>query len=316
MDLWKPVGGVFTASPSWLPAMDFWNKFEWFPFLMTTAGALAGVYVGARYAQHIAERNRLRADETRELREINAAIVVSCSIVSLAYALKKQHIKALKESYDNDCRRHAAYKENMKLGIQQQPFEYNPNFNSYHPIAPPMQAVQEIVITRLSLTGRALATVTAFSDAVVNLNHAITSRNEILLRLKDRKLPPGAEKHHIYFGTPYADGEANNEYGDLVGAMALYVDDVLFFGITLCEDLVKYGRLLADVHQKEFGGETPGITDPVLDKIKNEGLMPEKKNYEAWLSGFYEKPRVARLTKWQRASAWVKGLLHSQAAQP
>lgn len=299
---WEPVDGVFTASASWLPTLDFLDKFEFFPFVMTVIGVLAG----ALFAQRIAERSKVRSEEKKELREVNTAIVVAFSIASVAYSLKKHHIKKLKDSYDADLQRFVAHQENLKLGIPQPPFVINPEFNTFHPISPPVQSVQDIVLTRLSITGRALASVSAFSDAIANLNHAMINRNEILARLKDRNLPQGAEMRHMYLGIPYADGEANNEYGTLVKAMALYVDDVLFFGIKLCEDLVKHGKPLAERHHKKFGGEIPEIADPSWEKIKSEGLMPGEERYKSWLLGFQSKPEAKKRSRRQRLVDGVK----------
>lgn len=303
MVLWESVNGVFTASASWLSTPEFMDKFEWFPFIMT----VVGVFLGARYAQRIAERSKLRSEMKQEMREINTAIVVAVSISNLAYALKKQHIKKIKDSHDADCERLRTYREKQKQGIPQPPFPLSPNLNSLNTLSAPTQNLSDIVLDRLSVTGRALATVTAIGDAVHNLNHAITRRNEILEKMKADDLPEGAQLEHIYFGEPYASGKANNEYGGFVSAMALYVNNVLFFSVKLCEDLAKYGKPIAESYQKKFGGELPDITEPLWDKAKKEGMLPSDDEYKDWLSGFYIKPKTKRSGR-QRLVDGVKRL--------
>lgn len=302
--LWEPVNGVFTASASWGARSDFWDKFEWFPFIMTATAALItaliGAWLGAWAAQRIAGRSKLRDELQKELRSTNTGIMLAHTIANLAYALKKQHIKALKESYDDDCKAFELYKQKVAMGNGPAAFQMAPNLNRLDEITPPISALQNIVMGKISTTGRAIASVTALADAVKNLNDALKGRNELILIIKEDRLPAGAEIHHFYFGMPYAKGKANLEYGCYVQALSLYTDDAIFFSMKLCDDLREHGIHVAKKYKKEFREESLGVSSFVWDKAEQEGLLPKDEDYESWLSGFQSAPEKKTFNKWQR----------------
>jgi len=285
--LWADFTAVLAPlAPYWADIKDFANS--------GFTAALAGAFAGAWAAQRIAERNKLREEWQKEIRNTNTGIVLASATCNLAYALKKQHITAMKESYDADCKEKDAYVLRVASGVPQAPLSVAPNLLSLHEISPPVDTLQEIVLGRLSTTGRALAATTAVADAIRNLNNAIEKRNELIERIKDEKLPEGARLHHFYFGMPYAEGKANQEYGGYVTALALYTDDAIFFSIKLCDDLREHGLVIAKKYKKKFGGKAPGISNIDWKKGEEEGLLPKDEGYENWLDGFkpLEKPAL------------------------
>lgn len=154
-------------------------------------------------------------------------------------------------------------------------------------IAPPVAHLQEIVLSRLSTAGKALASVTALTDAVINLNTALKRRNELITRFKNKDFPPGARKEHLCFGLHYGDGESNEEYGDSVNAISLYTDDIIFFGSELCADLGEHAELLVErFNRRRLGGQTPAVNRVDLSRARQAGWIPAAKAYEAWTSGF------------------------------
>ncbi|MEE9944936.1 hypothetical protein [Pseudomonas sp. 43(2021)] len=303
MVLWEPIDGVFTASASWLPAMDFWDKFEWFPFIMTAAAAfitaLVGAWLGAWAAQRIASRNKLRDELQKELRSTNAGIMLAHTVVNLAYALKKQHIKRLKESYENDCKAFEQYKQEVAAGKEGISFEMAPNLDRLEEITTPITHLQDIVMGKISTTGRAIASVAAMSDAIQNLNDTLRGRNGLIEKIKDDKLPAGAKIEDFYFGLPYAKGKVNLEYRCYVQALSLYTDDTIFFSIKLCDDLREHGLHVVKKFSKEFRGEAPGVSNFDWSKAEQEGLLPKDEDYESWLSGFQPSPEKEPLSRWQ-----------------
>jgi ketosteroid isomerase-like protein len=290
-DLWKPVSGVFWSTAPLLPSLESIGQLANSPFFMTVFGALAGAFAGAWAAQRIAGRSKLREEWQKEIRNTNTGIVLTSTTCNLAYALKKQHIKTMKESYDADCKEKDAYIERLATGVPQSPLSVAPNLLSLHEITPPVNTLQEIVLGRLSTTGRALAATTAVADAIRNLNNVIEKRNNLIERIKDERLPEGAQVHHFYFGMPYAEGKSNDEYGSYVKALALYTDDAIFFSIKLYDDLREHGLGIAKKYKKKFGGEVPGISYINWTKADQEGLLPEDDEYESWLSGYGASPQ-------------------------
>lgn len=288
-DLWEPVGGVFWSTPPWLPGFESIQNLGDSSFFVTVFGALAGAYFGAWAAQRNAERSKLRDELKKEIREVNSALVVTASVVNVSSALKKQYIKPLKDSYDNDCQRFETYKAKSKAGIPQPPFKLQANFLSLQELTPPIGALKDIVMGKLSATGRALAALSALTEALESLNYSITKRNDLMERIKVGDLPPGAQAHHMYFGIPYAPDQCNGEYGGYIEALSLHTDSSIFFGVKLFQDLEQHGARLAKKHKEKFGGSAPSITSADWSKGSEEGMIPKDEEYENWLSGFTEK---------------------------
>ncbi|GHS82659.1 hypothetical protein PAGU2196_34930 [Pseudomonas sp. PAGU 2196] len=296
--LWKPVGGVFTASSSWLPSfgwsVDYWDLFT------TVVGALAGAWLGAWAAQRIAGRNKLRDELRGELRSTNAGIMLSHTIANVAYAFKKQHIKPLKDSYDKDCMAFELYKQERAAGRGKEAFEMAPNLDRLDEIRPQIAALQDIVMGKITTTGRAIASFTALADAVENLNTALRGRNGLIDKIKEEKLPLGAQVEHFYFGIPYAKGKANLEYGCYVEALSLYTNDAIFFSMKLTDDLREHGLHVVKKYKKDFRDEAPGVSSFDWSKAEREGLLPKDEDYESWLSGFQAPPKTESLSRWER----------------
>src|SRR5690349_16473622 len=92
-----------TAILNWIEPWIDWESLKAFAnsaFTTSLVGALAGAFAGARAAQVIAERSKLRDEISKQIRDTNAAMVVSFTIANSVLALKKQHVAELKTSYD------------------------------------------------------------------------------------------------------------------------------------------------------------------------------------------------------------------------
>ena len=68
-------------------------------FSIALVGGFVGAVGGALGAQHIAERAKRREDLLKELRNTNAATIVSFAICNAALALKKQHVRPMHEQF-------------------------------------------------------------------------------------------------------------------------------------------------------------------------------------------------------------------------
>lgn len=308
--VWEPVNGVFTASASWVPSLDF--SIDYWSLFTTVVGALAGAWLGAWAAQRIAGNHKLRDELQKELRSTNAGIMLSHTITNVAYALKKQHIKPLKDSYDRDCLSFELYKQAKANGIGDAPFEMAPNLDRLEEVAPPISALQNIVMGQISTTGRAIASVTALADAVGNLNDTLRGRNNLLERIKEDKLPQGAQIEHFYLGLPYAPGKANMEYRCYVQALWLYTNDVIFFSMKLSEDLRKHGLHVAGKYARAFRGGVPAVSSFDYSKAEQEGLLPNEEEYESWLSGFPAKQVKDTPSKFTRLRKRLAGLVRAE----
>lgn len=294
-DLWEPMSGVFWRVA---PLMtDIGWSVDYGALFTSVVGALAGAGIGAWAAGYISERNKVREQLTKEIRDANAAIVLSLGVMNCGIALKKQHVKGLKEDYDaqrSKCRDIIA---KMAAGHPQTEIPQI-NLLELQEIAPPVAHLQDIVLSRLSTVGRALSAATALTDAVVNLNIILTRRNGLITRFKNNDFPPGASKEHFCFGLRYGNGQTNEEYGDSVNGISLYTDDVIFFGCVLCEDLIEHAKLLVErFDKKRLGGKTPEVNGVDLSGARVAGWIPDAEAYEPWTSGFKKRPNERR-KKW------------------
>jgi hypothetical protein len=309
-DLWEPVSGVFWSTAPLLPSLEWIGNLGNSSFFTTVFGALAGAFAGAWAAQRIAGRSKLREELQKELRNINAGITLALTTANLALALKKQHVRDLKKAYDADCERHKLHVQRVASGQVTEAFKLSINLLDFQELTPPVATLQEIVMGRLSTAGRALASVTALSAAFGNLNYAIARRNDLLVRMKEGRLPDGARGEHFYLGIPYAEGKTNDEYGSYVKGMADYTDDAIFFSLELCEDLQIHGKHIAEKHKKKFGGEAPEVASIDLKKAQEEDLLTMNETYEKWRSSF-KSPQKETLGRWQwskKAARYVASL--------
>jgi hypothetical protein len=268
--------------------------------------SLAGAFAGAVAAQRIAEKGKFREELVKEFHSTNAVISLAAAAASLAMALKKQHVKALKNSYDDDLKR---FEEHIKKIRGRQiapdtPFEMSPNMLYLQGISPPIATIQDIVLSRLSAVGRTISAVTALADSVGNLNKAISTRNELLNAFKNKQFPEGASFRHMYFGLPYGTRQTNQEYGGSVEAIYLYTDDIIFFSIKLCEDLRDHGEILKKRYKSRLKGSPPRISTVDFEVPRQNGLVPKDEDYEPWLSGFVSTQET-RPKWWQRLNPWT-----------
>lgn len=175
-----------TLSPLMSPLWGSSKKFANSAFTTSLVGALAGAFAGAIAAQRIAEKGKFREELVKEFHHTNAALALGMAISSIALALKKQYVKDLKDSYDEDQRRVQTHKEKILSGEieAETPLELNPNLLFLQEISPPVVPLQEIVLSRLLIVGRAIPAVTALANAVTHLNGAISRRNELIRAFK------------------------------------------------------------------------------------------------------------------------------------
>ncbi|WLG70030.1 hypothetical protein [Pseudomonas brassicacearum] len=293
-ELWEPVGGIFWSTAPLLPHLNL--STEHVALLTSIVGALAGAGIGAWAAGHISEKNKTRDQLTKEIRDTNAAIMLALGVMNAGIGLKRQHIKPLKESYDEQREKVKRIIAEMAKGQQQIDFPQI-NLIQLPEIAPPVIYLQEIVLSRLSTAGRALASVTQLTDAVSNLNVMLKQRNELIRKMKNGEFPVGAKKEHLCFGLRYGNGETNEEYHDSVQGISSYTDDIIFFGSELCLDLLEHADLLVGRFKKRLRGPVPEINKIDLSKARLDGWIPDGEGYKNWTSGF-RTTRKAQRKRW------------------
>jgi hypothetical protein len=263
--------------------------------------ALAGAMAGALAAQKIARSGRLRDEFTKELHNSNSAIALTVSCASLGMALKKQHIINLKKSYDEDIDNFDAFKK--KINNKDLPansiFTIKPNLITLHTLSTPISTILEIVLNRLSISGRGIAAASALSNAIQNLNQALSSRNEMISNFKAKQFPEGASFQNLYLGIEYGDNTLNTEYPDIIKAIYDYTNDFIFFSVILCEDLQEHAKTITNRQKRGLNGTPPNTSMVDFSTPRKDGFIPSNAEYEKWLVGFpTKKPEVKK--SWRR----------------
>ena len=258
-------------------------------FTIALVGGCTGAVGGALGAQHIAERAKRREDLLKELRNTNAAIMVSFSICNAALALKKQHVLPLKELFQKDKAALLEFKEKRKKGEIPKDVEHRigADLRTFPGLVVPIETLKSLVYERISAYGRPLALVSVLEQSLVGLAEAVRRRDEMVHRFVSRSIPP---EHfaQFYFGLPLPSGDTNQEYSDLVEGIYSYVDDVAFFSSLLCEDLIKHGEAVRKPLVGKSEKNIPKVSTADFGTPKAKGLIPKEDQYADWISAFTE----------------------------
>ncbi len=258
-------------------------------FSTALLGSLAGAYAGAVAAQRIVERSKRRDELLKELRNTNAAIMVSFSACNTALALKKQHVQPLYEKFNQDKAALLAFNQQRATGQRQgnAVFRYEADLKVFGVPMVPMDTLKDLVFNKISAHGRPLSLVSILDESASGLRATIAKRDQLVERFKEGAISE-AEMPLYYFGLPLPSGHTNQEYPDLVAAIHSYVNDIAFFSSLLCSDLMSHGNRLRDAFKKQFGKGAPRVSSADFSKARETGLIPPDSEYSDWLKGFAE----------------------------
>jgi hypothetical protein len=121
----EPVHAVYAfISAYWPYARDFFNSV----FFTAIAGSFAGAFAGARAAQLIAEKTRNKEEMLREIRNTNSATMLAFGICNSLISAKKQHIKSLKDGFDQH--KISAKEALIKQKLEPTVFEFQADFRT------------------------------------------------------------------------------------------------------------------------------------------------------------------------------------------
>lgn len=257
-------------------------------FTTSFVGAIAGAYAGAYAAQKVAERSKERSDFQAQIRNTNAAIILSFMVCNAAISLKSQETKGLCDTYLLKKSELEEFLQKYKTGEiwHDIPFEYQADLRSIQFPAVPIDALRSLVYEKLSVSARTLALITTLAGALSSLADTIANRNRLIESFK--KLSPQI-RTALYFGRPYGEGHLNTEYPDTMTGLQSLTDDVIFFSHQLCKDLTAHGNEVLDRFKSQFKGAHEQIHAIELSPEKTASLMPADEKYSEWLSNFHER---------------------------
>jgi hypothetical protein len=271
-------------SGAWPDMKDFFNSV----FFSSIIGAAAGAYAGAYGAQLIVEGTKYREQLLKEIRDTNAASAIAFGVTNSLVAIKKQHVKPLKQNLDAQKAALLEHLRKINSGeiAKGTEFVYNADLQTLS--LPPLSVdiLQRQIFEKLSLVGRPLHLTTTIAQTLHGLNASLEKRNELIASYKAGRPALTAP---LYFGFPQ-QGVVNEDYPSSVNAIYRQTDDGIFFAQLLCKDLTDHGNQLKAKFAKQFGKGAPNIADVDFSKAEQEGLMPDPTNYSDWFTAFKKKP--------------------------
>lgn len=233
--------------------------------------ALAGAAAGAYGAQIAAERDNVRRAKLEEIRATNAAISIAVSIANAFIALKAQHVKNLKESYDASFAKfHAdrsagAHVIELRFDLQALPIT-----------RVPIETLQDLLFHNLSVPGNTILLGVTIGNCVDGLADTIRARHDLISLFKKGQMSE-RQKAALYFGLR-TDAGTDTSYQDAIKGIDALTDDCILFSVGLSKVLQAHGENLA----KQFGKRAPKINKSDFSNPKKEGLLPSAELYPDW----------------------------------
>lgn len=252
-------------------------------FGIALTGGAIGAFGGAVGAQYITERAARRREYLSELKQTNKAILISSQICNSALALKKQFVQPMSEKYAQ-VKGDITYSSKRELhGGDQIYLELD--LVKFPVPSLPMEALRNLVFSSLSVVGKELSAVTEIERAHAGLVHAMSQRDSFIDRVSSGQI--SEFKHLLYLGFPLPDGRTDTTYPDFINAISEYTDDLAFFSVTLCEELMAYGDRVAVEISKQFRvKKRPHVSNADFSGPRRTGLLVSNDRYEGWLKQF------------------------------
>jgi hypothetical protein len=245
-------------------------------FSTSLFGALCGAWAGAYAAQKIAERKKRIDDAVLEIRNANAAIIISHMICNQFIELKRQHVLEMQENYNAQ---EIAYAEHVRTR-NAAPFQVNADFETVPVPLVATPALEDVAYNRLSLRNRALMLVPHLVQIVEHARGAYGDRIRVIEEFRTRRLP-AADFAHAYLGIPTAAGVTDARYRSSITAIVLYTNDVIYFSKMLSEDIAAHAERVRMTLRKKAQKNAPHVNSVSYSDVP-DGLVPDAAEYETW----------------------------------
>jgi hypothetical protein len=227
-------------------------------------GPLAGALAGALTAQAIAKRNAKIQRQLDELRATNAAVSATRAIVASIAALKQQHVRPMKETYEEQVEARDAAQSSGH------PFHFSADLETLPPVRTALPMLEKLLYERVSAPAGALGLFAVVSQAIGGINDAIESRNAIINSLRSQTPLPASEFAEIYFGLVNEAGHADLRFPQLIQGLAHNVDCAILYGCVLARELSKHAHSISRKSKELPAGEKAEFME-----LARAGLIPE-----------------------------------------
>lgn len=272
-------------STHWIDIRDYFNS----QFMSSVVGALAGAGFGAWGAQRIAERAKRREELLKQIRNTNTAIMLAFSICNSVLSLKKQHVKSIKENFEEQRSAFLVHQKKRQSGQigHDVLFYFAADFQTLLPPEFPIEIMQSVAFEKLSLSGRPISLVITLTQTLQSLKDSLEKRNQLIESFKSNPLPPD-NLAAFYFGVQL-NGNVDRSYADSIEAIYTQTDDAIYFSHLLISDLRSHGQELTAAFKNTFKKGVPSINEADFSKAEQAGLLPDTAHYADWKNMFIKQ---------------------------
>jgi hypothetical protein len=254
--------------------------------------AAFGTLIGAMLTSRSQAKRRI----IDELRAIHTAYTLCFATTNKALAIKRQHIRPMKAKYDDDVATYDAWMENpvshLNLELDLRTLS-NLRFAN--------ATLERTVFEKCSLGHMGLAAALSLEDATDDLNLSINYRNNLVTDFQKDTPRTHQERIAFYVGA-CRDEKVDQRLANNIDALAHQVDDCIFFGMLLSEELYKLERKLRLRNGWKYRLNVPRQYPADWAFAKEQNLLPDRLQYADWLRGFKKPPSI-----WRRFLSWIKG---------
>jgi len=251
-------------------------------FMIALAGAAAGAAAGACAAQWIVERRDRKRRLIEEIRATNVAIMLAFEIVNTFCALKSQHVRRLKQTFEAQRKELDAVRVRSRTSPTPVSFELKADFETLQLPQLPTTLMQTLLFEKISITARPLSSFMNLLRSIDAFADAVRQRQGVIDWCKQHAPVGDDVLIPLYFGLPNARGQQDRSYPDSIEAIAGYADDCIFFSKSVMEDLVAHGTRMA----RRYGRAAPRIHEPDFSKAMQQNLIPDRVHYADVMGAF------------------------------
>jgi hypothetical protein len=259
------------------------------------ARSLLSAAIGVVFGAWVASRAQTKRTIVAELHALRTAHALCFSIANKSLALKKQHLRPLKNAFDAAAAGHEAYVANP-AGV----FALQIDLRTISQIDFPASALEKTLLDKCFLGSEGIATLVAVNDAVHDLKLSLALRNELTDDF--RKHPPINHEQRLarYFGLA-VDHQRDERIRDNVGALYAQVDDCIFFARRLSDHILSSENKLRRKNRWKYRLPGKRLKPAIWARAEQDGLLPLDSDYVNWTSGFVKDPTIfGRLADWFR----------------
>jgi hypothetical protein len=259
--------------------------------IQTIVTAAFGTMVGAWLTSRAQAKRRV----IDELKAVRAAYALCFTIANKALALKRQHIRRMKEHHGGAIKAH-----NNRQANPVGPFQLSLDLQTLNQVSFASGVLTRTIFEKTALGPKGLAAVVALSDATDDLKLSIDYRNSLIAEFQKNPPATDADKIAFYLGFRNSAGMIDERYKGNIAALAHQVDDCIFFGMLLADELLSYGNKIHRRNRWRYRLGMQKILPADWTLAKKARLIPHECEYADWTKGFKRTP-----TRWGRVRTWL-----------